>query len=366
MALERRMILGDSLEATATLPESSVDLIVADPPYHRVKDEAWDRQWKTDADYLAWIGHCCAAWRRVLKSNGSLYVFASPQMAVRVECKIGETFNVLNRITWRKDDGWHKKAELITLRQFFPASEAIVFAEQCGSDQSFGRAIIAENADYTTSCERAKRMIFGEYLKAEFDRAGVGYKEIAEGIGAYGKVNHGGSVSNWVLGLNCPTAEQYTKLRDWLNNRDCQSDYLRREYDYLRREYEDLRRPFTVTVSVPFTDVWDFATVQARPGKHPCAKPIPLLSHIVNASSRPDSLVLDPFAGGGTLGEVCRELGRAYIGIERDPDWYAVACRRVQAERLMPEDETTTAAPKWGNMPLFSETIESTTGVSNA
>jgi site-specific DNA-methyltransferase (adenine-specific) len=120
-------------------------------------------------------------------------------------------------------------------------------------------------------------------------------KQVTEAIGAYGKVNHGGSVSNWLQGYNIPSQQQYEAMRSFFNTRNGQQDYLRREYEHLRREYEDLRReyedlrreyedlrrPFTLSASVPYTDVWSFATVPAHAMKHECQKPLPLLRHMI-------------------------------------------------------------------------------------
>jgi adenine-specific DNA-methyltransferase len=324
-----RFYLGDCLEVMASLPESSVDLIVADPPYHRVKGEAWDRQWKTDADYLAWVGRLCEGWRRVLKPNGSLYVFASPRMAARVECKVGEWFEVLNRITWRKDCGWAGRQCKEEMRAFWPASEALVFAEHFGADSH-----AKGESGYGSECDRLRGFVFEPlraYLDGERKRAGIdradcnaacGFSRSAGGMAS----RHYFSRSQWAL----PTREHYAALRRLFNGKaGAPGEHLRREYEDLRREYEDLRRPFAVSADVPYTDVWDFPTVQHYPGKHPCEKPAALLRHVVTASSRPGAVVLDPFMGGGSLGAVCRDAGRRYIGIEMDPHWYAVATRRV-------------------------------------
>lgn len=100
--------------------------------------EKWDRQWKTTDDYLAWLRLVLVQFQRVLKANGSLYLFASPQMAARVECLVGELFSVLNRVTWRKPR-FATKAEMFRkedLRSFFPASESIIFAEHFGADNA--------------------------------------------------------------------------------------------------------------------------------------------------------------------------------------------------------------------------------------
>src|SRR5690606_33469343 len=71
----------DALDLLRSLPDGSVNLIATDPPYFRVKNEAWDRAWKSEREFLRWFGSLCREWRRVLAPNGSLYVFASPDMA---------------------------------------------------------------------------------------------------------------------------------------------------------------------------------------------------------------------------------------------------------------------------------------------
>ncbi|MCB0771446.1 MAG: site-specific DNA-methyltransferase, partial [Flavobacteriales bacterium] len=88
------------MEYMRGMEDNSVDAIVTDPPYFRVKGEAWDNQWDSSEKFIEWIGQLSEQWQRILKPNGSLYCFASPRMAARVEVKIGERFNVLASITW--------------------------------------------------------------------------------------------------------------------------------------------------------------------------------------------------------------------------------------------------------------------------
>lgn len=102
--------------------------------------------------------------------------------------------------------------------------------------------------------------------------------------------------------------------------------------EYLRREYEDLRRPFSLTPRDQWSDVWDFDPVAAYPGKHPCEKPIPLLAHMLNVSTKPGALVLDAFMGSGATGDACARLGRRFIGIERDREHFESACRRLEQQ----------------------------------
>ncbi len=70
------------------------------------------------------------------------------------------------------------------------------------------------------------------------------------------------------------------------------------------------------------TDVW-FHTIVPTNGSektgYPTQKPEGVLRRIVAASSRPGAWCLDPFAGSGTLGAVCEELGRRYVLVDSNP-----------------------------------------------
>ena len=318
------------------MDDSSIDLIVTDPPYFRVKADWWDRQWEKPEEFLSWMGTLCDEWQRVLKPNGSLYVFASPQMAWGVEGEVRKRFNVLNRVTWRKpspsqadhyggsNDGRVSKE---ALRGFYPHSEAIIFAEHFGADNTADGI-----AGYSTACDATRKNIIGDYLAAEIARAGARHKDITALFpSATGGMT--GWLTNKLSGLQCPTLEQYQRIRDYLNGLSG-TDYLRREYEDLRREYEDLRRPFNVTADVPYTDVWDFPTVGAYEGKHPCEKPLAMMEHIITASSKPGALVLDCFAGSGVVGEAARNFGRRAILCEVEQRWFRKITSRIGQRSL--------------------------------
>ena len=79
-----KLIYGECLEEMRLMPDNSVDLICTDPPYFKVKGEYWDNQWDTSEGFIEWIGELCEQSQRLLKPNGSIYVFASPKMSARV------------------------------------------------------------------------------------------------------------------------------------------------------------------------------------------------------------------------------------------------------------------------------------------
>ena len=73
----------------------------------------------------------------------------------------------------------------------------------------------------------------------------------------------------------------------------------------------------------------------ASEGKvHPTQKPEPLMRWCINHLPDNAQIILDPFMGSGTTGVAAVQMGRNFIGIERDPGYFDIACRRIeQAQR---------------------------------
>jgi site-specific DNA-methyltransferase (adenine-specific) len=72
-------------------------------------------------------------------------------------------------------------------------------------------------------------------------------------------------------------------------------------------------------------------------GNHPTGKPVPMFLGMVEKLSNLNETILDPFAGSGTTGVACVKTGRKFIGIEQDPDYFEIACKRVQAAYDQPD-----------------------------
>ena len=65
-------------------------------------------------------------------------------------------------------------------------------------------------------------------------------------------------------------------------------------------------------------------------GKHPTQKPLYILEQIIEASTNPGDLVLDPFCGSSTTGVAAKRLGRRYIGIDNVEEYIELSVRRLQ------------------------------------
>jgi len=270
---------GDSLQLLGRLPDRSISLILTDPPYHSTKKKNiyGDTAFEEDNHYVEWMQQYATEWRRVLRPNGSLYCFCASEMAARLEVMLSKDFNVLSSITWTKPnepgyDGWKGKMKKEALRQWYPHSERIIFAAPALDGN-------------------LHRSPFGHFLRQTRKQTGMSSNELTARTGEYGKVNHGGAVSNWETGRNIPSREQYNKMRDV---------FIATGKVRSMPPYEDVVRPFIIDGSQEFTDVWTFSSVRPYRGKHPAEKPSDLLEHAITASSFPGDIVLDCFAGAGS------------------------------------------------------------------
>jgi len=298
---DRNILLqGDSLSLLKTLPARSVSLIVTDPPYHSTKKDniVGDTHFKDDEAYLQWMRQYIVEWKRVLRPNGSLYCFCSNTMSARLEVEVSAEFNVLSNITWTKPnapgfDGWKQKMNKEALRQWYGHAEKIIFAEPAFAGNLF-------------------RSYFGNLLHDYRVSSGMTMKDLAEEIGAYGKVNHGGSIANWEAGRNIPSQEQYAKIRKALARKGCKKELP---------PYCDVIRPFMTSGNVEFTDVWNFPNIRPYKGKHPAEKPIALLEHIITTSSYSGDIVLDCFSGSGSTAIAALKNNRLAVSMEIDPQW---------------------------------------------
>ena len=64
---------------------------------------------------------------------------------------------------------------------------------------------------------------------------------------------------------------------------------------------------------------------------HPCPKPVKMMEWLIaRVSDEREQTILDPFMGSGTTGVAAVKLGRRFIGIEIEPKYFDIACRRIE------------------------------------
>ena len=303
------LLHGDSLDVIKILEDNCVDLVLTDPPYHSTKKKNiyGDVDFEDDSEFIDWISAHATEWKRVLRPNGSIYMFCSSDMAPYLYVRLSQTMNMHNIIAWSKPnepgyDGWKQKMKKTSLRRWYPHSERIIFCSPATEGN-------------------LKKSPLGHFLKECRQICQLTSNVLTERTGAYGKINNGGAVSNWEAGRNIPNRAQYLKI--------CET-FIDTGYIKIMPAYEDVVRAFSIDPKKYFIDVWDQTNVRQYKGKHPAEKPLDLLDLIIQTSSYEGDVILDSFSG-STLVSAIRN-GRKAIGIEVDDHWIRYSANRISKE----------------------------------
>ena len=311
--------------------------VLTDPPYGKIRgdfDHAWTNRRAMLADVTQWRDAIVDR----MTANATLWWFAWPSLAGLIEARIAERLNPLAHVVWKKPTSLAQKHSPEILRAPGPETERILMFEQYGADSwALGET------GYAHKCDEARGMVFESlraYLAGERDRAGFTTRQVAE---AYqqktGSRTVTGMAGHWFESVQwgLPTEENYYWLRGLFGGEFLRREYedLRREYEDLRREYEDLRRYFALKTGQPKTDIWEFptATTDERLG-HPTPKPLALIRFMIDISVRPQTAILDPFAGSGTTLLAARLEGRQAVGIEISERYCEIAANRLRQKLL--------------------------------
>lgn len=86
-----------------------------------------------------------------------------------------------------------------------------------------------------------------------------------------------------------------------------------------------------------FSWEWEGTARGGEPFLHPTQKPADLMAWCIGLLPLPSDVILDPFMGSGTTGVAAVKLGRRFIGIEIEPKYFDVACRRIEEATRQPD-----------------------------
>ena len=310
-----RLLLGDCLEILPTL--GKVDAVIADPPYYNINGD-FDFIWKDFNDYLADVERWACLLNSAMKETATLYWFGDDKNIAYSQIIFDRYMGLLNSLVWFKIDkrgGVYGSAGGGAIRSFPICTERLL--------------VYAKDKYNLTSCIYEIR----NYIRDEIykSKGKIVFKEINSALGT---ATSGGGVASACLSLDKAepamfTREMYERLQEWC------SPHLRREYEELRREYEELRREFNNRHKL--TEVLEFKSDTKNASLHPTVKPVQLISALVETSTRRCQTILDPFMGSGTTGVACAKMGRKFIGIELEPKYFDIACKRIEEAYRQPD-----------------------------
>jgi site-specific DNA-methyltransferase (adenine-specific) len=288
------------------LPDKSVQLIIADPPYYKVKGD-FDFVWKTFDDYLQDVERWAVECKRVLADNGTLYWYGDAKNIAYAQIIFDKHFNLLNSLVWENTNDHKQQIRFNTdLRTFAPLTERLLM--------------------YSNFVEANKNIYqpIMDYIKQERIKCGWNYSQmdLFMGIKASSCFWDKETSHEYVI----PTKDNWIKLQETGN--------FRKEYEELRKEYEELRRPFNNERF--YGDVIRIPNYETGNHEHDTPKPEKLTREIILISSRPNDLILVPFAGSGTECAMAIKENRNFIGFEINEKHANYANKRVDNIKVQP------------------------------
>ena len=297
---------------TNNLPDGSVNLIVADPPYFEVRGD-FDFVWDSFDDYLKDVEKWAIECKRLLAENGTLFWYGDDKRIAYAQIIFDKYFNLVNHLIWHKGENFMGLNKSDGLRSFAPCTE---------------RILMYSNEVNQTGLERIKLDVnnfqtLRNHFKEMQSFIGFSLKKINDTFG-HRRAEHAfyWKSTQWDL----PTLETFNELIQQFKINEWDSF---REYEDLRREYEDLRRPFDNFLNLNEVMRFNNESAMHTEYKHPTRKPEKLTRALLLTCSRPGDFVLVPFAGSGTECAMAKKENREFIGFEIDEKYHAVAMQRL-------------------------------------
>jgi len=341
---------GDCLEVLASMPDACVDAVVTDPPYGlSFMGKGWDYQVPSVE-----IWEQCL---RVLKPGGHLLAFAGTRTQHRMCVNIEDAgFEIRDMIAWLYGSGFPKSMNV---------GKAIAAQRLTGgcSPQSLRRARLGEAYKPTGQVDYQKGRMFsseidsdsaiapvdsewggwGTALKPALEPITVARKPFS-GTVAANVLEHGTGAIN-IDGCRVGTTRRTPASLSTCKTKNAYGEYgggAEKELDpNIGRWPANLIHDGSDEVTQPLNDsARFFYTAKAskddrdKGNTHPTVKPTDLMAYLCRLVTPPGGIVLDPFMGSGTTGKAALSEGFSFVGIERDPDYYAICESRFNGAQI--------------------------------
>ena len=291
------------------LPDKCAKLIIADPPYYKVKGD-FDFIWKTFDDYLKDVEKWAIECKRILADNGTLLWYGDAKNIAYAQIIFDKHFNLLNSIVWENTND-HKQQIRFNedLRTFAPLTERILMYSNY-FDIDFNVDIRSDKNNF---------LPIKQYMRDERKKCGLSASKLKEKTGLPCNLKLIGMYfgdAQWQL----PTKENYEMMQTtgyWqkpfevLRN---EFEVLREELEVLREESELLRRPFNNDLHLG--DVIRLPNYETSDYDHDTVKPEKLTRILITTCSRENDLVVVPFVGSGTECAMSAKEKRPFVGYE--------------------------------------------------
>lgn len=331
-----RILHGDAREVLKMIPDNHVQCCVTSPPYWGLRDYGVEGQLGSEASPAEFVENLVNIFRevrRTLKKDGTLWlnlgdsyynyrpgkgqrqsrlsiagqkaaeVDNCPKRGLRID---GLKEKDLVGIPWRvafalQDDGWYLRSDIIWHKPN-PMPESVTDRPTKSHEYIF---LLTKNKDY--------------YYNSDDIREPYGEDERASGLERARKYGYNGkgTYKDWYFNQR--------QGKDWVNKKET-GDHL--TYGQAKKNNPDSPPNLPHPLGKNKRSVWTVST-KAYPEAHFATYPPDLIKPCILAGSRAGDVILDPFNGSGTTGEVALGLGRQYLGIELNSEYIELSNKRL-------------------------------------
>ncbi len=256
---------------------------------------------------------------RVLKSTGNLYLHCDPTASHYLKIVLDTIFgpqNFRNEFIWKRSSA-HSDAKQ-GAKQAGRIHDVLFFYSKSDSNWTW-------NTVYTPYDQ--------EYVDTNYRYVEEGTNRRFKSTDLTAAKPGGDTLYEW-------KGHRPSEGRYWAYSKKNMEKFERdRRLYYTRSGTPRLKQYLDEMPGVPLQDIWgDIPPISSRAAErlgYPTQKPLALLERIVQASSNPGDVVLDPFCGCGTTVAAAQKLGRRWIGI--DITHLAIALQKYRLKQMFPE-----------------------------
>lgn len=123
--MKTSFMLGNTLTKLPKLPSEHCQAVITDPPYFNVLDEAWDTQWQSEADYIAWTKQWVSESMRILKPDGLFFCFGQlgkrEHVFIHIMSELTKQYQFHDLLIWDRVVGYNERGD-----SFTPAYEMVL------------------------------------------------------------------------------------------------------------------------------------------------------------------------------------------------------------------------------------------------
>ena len=289
--IDNSFVVGDNLELLQEVPDESIDLIYLDPPWCTGRDfgEFKDKFSSTKSFAEDFLLPRVVEMYRILQKSGNIVVHVGPKNSHHVRLVLDEVFGERN---FRNEIAWKSGGNAKNLKQLGRHHDVlIVYAK--GREPKFNPIYHPYDDEYKKRSSAKQEEDGRWYVTTTLHNS---QPEVNPRINLRYKWR--GHHKQWYV------SEEKMKTL-----------HKQGRLIYNKKNVPRIKRYLDEMSGIPIKDLWtDISQIQGPEKlKYPTQKPVKLLERVITLYSDEGDLVLDPFAGSGTVGRACIFLERRYI-----------------------------------------------------